>query len=192
MYSQVINYIKQRVEISREEIEESLRYSTFKKYTKGDYILRAGEYCRFIGFLNKGFIVTTFVDESGSEKASEFKHEGCFFTYTEGLANNSPSHKNFIAIEDCEALVINKESLPLIFKANPKFETLFSLILAEELRLVLLNEQNRKTQSVEERYLALESIFPQALQRIPVKYMAGYLGIESQSLSRLRRRLAGK
>jgi len=192
MYSQVINYIKQRIEISREEIEESLKYSNFKKYKKGDYILRAGEHCRFIGFLNKGFIVTTFVDETGNEKASEFKHEGCFFTYTEGLANNNPSHKNFIAIEDCEALVLNKKDLPLIFKANPKFETLFSLILAEELRLVLLNEQNRKTQSVEERYLALENTFPQAFQRIPVKYMAGYLGIEAPSLSRLRRRLAGK
>jgi CRP-like cAMP-binding protein len=192
MYSQVINYIRQRVEISKEEIEESLKYSDFKKFAKGDYILRAGEYCRFIGFLNKGFIVTTFVDETGNEKASEFKYEGCFFTYTEGLANNSPSHKNFIAIEDCETLILKKEYLPGIFKANPKFETLFSQILAEELRLVLLNEQNRKTLSVEERYLALENTIPGALQRIPIKYIAGYLGIEAPSLSRLRRRLAGK
>jgi len=192
MYSQVINYIKQRIEISREEIEEALRYSDFKKYAKGDYILRAGEYCRFIGFLNKGFIVTTFADETGNEKASEFKHEGCFFTYTEGLTNDNPSHKNFIAIEDCEALVLNKKDLLLIFKTNPKFETLFSLILAEELRLVLLNEQNRKTQSVEDRYLGLENTIPGALQRIPIKYIAGYLGIEAPSLSRLRRRLAGK
>ena len=192
MYSQVINYIKQRIEISREEIEDSLKYSDFKKYAKGEYILRVGEHCRFIGFLNKGFIVATFVDDAGNEKASEFKHEGCFFTYTEGLANNSPSHKNFIAIEDCDALVLSKEYLPLIFKTNPKFETLFSQILAEELRVVLLNEQNRKTLSVEERYLALENTIPGALQRIPIKYIAGYLGIEAQSLSRLRRRLAGK
>jgi hypothetical protein len=34
MHSQVINYIKQRIEISREEIEESLKYSDFKKYKK--------------------------------------------------------------------------------------------------------------------------------------------------------------
>ena len=80
----------------------------------------------------------------------------------------------------------------VIFKANPKFETLFSQILAEELRNVLLNEQNRKAMSVEERYLALENTIPGALQRIPVKYMAGYLGIEAPSLSRLRRRLARK
>lgn len=183
MYSQVINYIKQRVEISREEIEETLQYSNFKKYAKGDYILRAGEYCWFIGFLNKGFIVTTTVDDTGNEIASEFKHEGCFFTYTEGLAGNNLSHKNFIAIEDCEALMLKKECLPLIFKANPKFETLFSQILAEELRIVLLNEQNNKTLSIEERYFALEDTFPGALQRIPIKYIAGYLGIEAPSLS---------
>ena len=192
MYSQVINYIKQRIEISREEIEETLKYCDFKKYKKGDYILRAGEHCRFIGFLNKGFIVTTFVDATGNEKASEFKHEGCFFTYTEGLVNNNPSHKNFIAIEDCEALVLSKEYLPLIFKANPKFETLFSIILAEELRFVLMNELNRKVLSVEENYLSLENTIPGAFQRIPIKYIAGYLGIEPPSLSRLRRRLAGK
>ena len=192
MYSQVINYIKQRIEISREEIEESLKYSNYKKFARGDYILTAGEHCRFIGFLNKGFIVTTFVDDTGNEIASEFKHEGCFFTYTEGLANNNPSHKNFIAIEDCETLILKKEYLPVIFKVNPKFETLFSQILAEELSIVLGNEQNRKTMSVEERYLALENTIPGALQRIPVKYIAGYLGIEAPSLSRLRRRLASK
>jgi CRP-like cAMP-binding protein len=192
MYSQVINYIKHRIDISREDVEEGLEFSQFKHYAKGDYILRAGEYCRFIGFLNKGFIVTTFVDEAGNEIAAEFKHEGCFFTYTEGLTNKNPSHKNFIAIEDCEALIIDKEQLPEIFKVNPKFETLFGLILAEELRFILLNEQNSKTKSVEERYLALADNFPNALQRIPVKYMAGFLGVASQSLSRLRRRLAGK
>jgi len=192
MYSQVIDYIKQRIDISKEEIEEGLKFTEFKKFSKGEYILRVGEYCRFIGFLNKGFIVTTFIDDNGNEKAAEFKHEGCFFTYTEGLVGNNPSHKNFIAIEDCEALVLKKEYLPLIFQANSKFESLFSQILAEELRLVLLNEQNNKTMSVEERYLALENTIPQAFQRIPVKYIAGYLGIEAPSLSRLRRRLAGK
>jgi len=192
MYSQVINYIKQRVEISQEEIEATLKYSNFTQYAKGDYILRAGEYCWFIGFLNKGFIITTTVDDTGNERAAEFKHEGCFFTYTEGLAGDNLSHKNIIAIEDCEALMLKKEYLPLIFKTNPKFETLFSQILAEELRIVLLNEQNNKTLSVEERYLALEDTYPGALQRIPVKYIAGYLGIEAPSLSRLRGRLAGK
>jgi CRP-like cAMP-binding protein len=192
MYSQVINYIKRRIEISREEIEECLQYSEFKKYAKGEYILRAGEYCRFIGFLNKEFIVTTIVDDTGNEKASEFKYEGCFFTYTEGLAENTPSHKNFIALENCETLMLSKENLAIIFKKNSKFETLLNQMLAEEVRNLLLNEQASKTTSLKERYLNLEQQYPNAFQRIPLKYLADYLGIEPPSLSRLRRRLAGK
>ena len=78
MYSQVINYIKQRIEISREEIEETLKYSDFKKYKKGDYILRAGEHCRFIGFLNKGFIVTTFVDEAAMKRLPNLNMKDVF------------------------------------------------------------------------------------------------------------------
>jgi len=192
MYSRVINYIKQRIEISNEEIEEGLKYSSFKKYVKGDYVLRIGEYCRFIGFINKGLMVTTTVDDTGKESAFDFKLENCFFTYTEGLMSNAPSHKNFIALEDCETLILHKENLEKILKLNPKFETLFTKILAEDLGNVLMNQQNLKKLSAGDRYLSLEQMYPGALQRIPVKYIAGYLGIEPESLSRLRRRLAGK
>ena len=55
-----------------------------------------------------------------------------------------------------------------------------------------MNQQNLKEQSAEERYLSLDQSHPDALQRIPIKYIAGYLGMEPESLSRLRRRLAGK
>lgn len=192
MYSKVINYIRQRIEISGDELEESLKLSTFKKYAKGEYVIRIGEYCRFIGFINKGLMVTTTVDDTGKESAFDFKCENCFFTYTEGLMNNVPSHKNFIALEECETLILPKEHLEKLLKLNSKFETLFTKILAEDLASVLKNQQNLKEQSTEERYFSLEQKYPGALQRIPVKYIAGYLGIEPQSLSRLRRRLAGK
>ena len=192
MYSRVTNYIKQRIEISDEELEEGLKYSVFREYKKGDYILRIGEHCRFVGFINKGLMVTTTVDDTGKESAFDFKCENCFFTYTEGLMSNAPSHKNFIALEDCETLILYKDDLEKILKLNPKFETLFTKILAEDLGNVLKNQQNIKEQSVEERYLSLEQRYPGALQRIPVKFIAGYLGIEPESLSRLRRRLAGK
>jgi CRP-like cAMP-binding protein len=137
-------------------------------------------------------MVTTTIDDNGKESAFDFKHENCFFTYTEGLMNNTPSHKNFIALEDCETLILHKEHLATLLKQNPKFETLFTRILAEDLGNVLMNQQNMKSLSAEERYLSLEQTYPGALQRIPGKYIAGYLGIEPESLSRLRQRLARK
>jgi CRP-like cAMP-binding protein len=192
MYSQVINYIRQRIEVSDNELGMALQYATFKKYKKGEYIIRTGDYCRFVGFINKGLMVTTTVDDSGKEIAFDFKLENCFFTYTEGIVSNARSHKNFIALEDCETLILQKEDLEQILRQNQKFGTLFTKILAEDLSNVLTVQQNMKEQGIEERYLSLEKKYPGALQRIAVKYIAGYLGIEPPSLSRLRRRLAGK
>jgi CRP/FNR family transcriptional regulator, anaerobic regulatory protein len=192
MYSKVKEYIQKRMSIPNEDLEKSFQYSSVRYYKKGDYILRTGEYCRFIGFLNSGLIVSTIIKDDGKEIASNFTPENCFFTYTEGIGDNMPSHKNFIALENCELLVLEKEKLSLIFSLNPKFETLFTQILAEELKNVLLTEQNNRTLSAESRYLQFIETYPDAFNRIPLKYIAGYLGIEPPSLSRLRKKLAGK
>lgn len=191
MYNQVRSYIKSRIQIPERDLEESFKYASIKYFKKGDYILRIGEYCRFIGFVNSGMILSTILYD-GKEIASNFTFENCFFTYTEGLNQNIPSHKNSVALEDCEMLIIEKEKLPLIFSINSKFETLFTQILADELRYVLINEQNSRTLSAESRYLQFIEMFPTAFNRIPLKHIAGYLGIEPPSLSRLRKKLAGR
>jgi len=89
--------------MSNREIEDGLQFSEFKKFSKGNYILRAGEYCGFIGFLNKGLIATTVVDDSGDEKAHEFKCVGCFLPIPKASRKTASLIKNFIALEDCEA-----------------------------------------------------------------------------------------
>jgi len=192
MYSQVREYIKKRVLIADDDLEKSFQYSEVRYFKKGEYVLRIGDYCRFIGFLNSGLIVSTIISEEGKETACSFCFENCFFTYAEGISYNVSSHKNFIALENCEMLVMEKEKLPLIFSLNPKFETLFTQILAEDLRNVLITEQSIRTQSAESRYLQFIETYPDAFNRIPLKYIAGYLGIEPPSLSRLRKKIAGK
>ena len=192
MYTKVKQYIQQRIQIPDKDLDESFQHSNVQYFKKGEYILRIGQYCRFIGFLNSGLIVSTIIEEKGKEVACGFCFENCFFTYTEGISTNSPSHKNYIALQDCEMLVLEKEKLPMIFTINAKFETLFTKILAEDLRNVLLAEQKSRTQSIENRYLQFIEMYPDAFNRIPLKYIAGYLGIEPPSLSRLRKKLAGK
>ena len=192
MYDKVIQFIKSRISISQEELEKTFVYSEPNFFRKGEYLLRIGQYCRFIGFLNKGLIMTTIIDNTGKEKASNFIYEGCFFTYTEGLASDIPSHKNFIALEDAETLLLSKSDLTKIFIETPKFQLLLNQMLAEEVRDLLLNEYSAKTLSLSERYFNLEKTYPNAFQRIPLKYLADYLGIEAPSLSRLRKKLATK
>jgi len=189
MFDKITGYIRERIAISNEELSSSLTYLEPKTFAKGEHMLKIGQYCRFIGFLNEGLIVTTIVDSAGVEKASGFIYPGCFFTYTEGLNSNIPSHKNILALEDCEVLMMRKTDLTVIFKENPKFEGLLNLMLAEEIKKLMLNDQAVKTTSLDERYLNLENQYPNAFQKIPQKYLADYLGIEAPSLSRLRKRL---
>lgn len=192
MFNQVKAFILQRISIPDEDLEKAFQYCSLRYFKKGDYIIRTGEYCRFISFLNSGLIVGTIIDEAGKEITCNFVFDNCFFTYTEGISSNLPSHKNFIALEDGEMLVLEKEKLPVIFSINQKFETLFTQILAEELNRLLLADHNRRTLSLESRYLHFIKTCPQAFNRVPLKHIAGYLGIEPPSLSRLRRKLAGK
>lgn len=192
MFKKITSYIQKRIPVSKDELEMVFSQVTSKNFQKGEYFLRTGEYCRHIGFLNSGIIMEAAIDNSGKEVITNFMVEGCFFTYVEGLTDNFPSHKNFVFLENSEALLLSKENMQKVFNSNPRFINLFSQILTEDLSARLLNEQNAKTLSLEERYHNLQKQFPDAFQRIPLKYLAGYLGIEPPSLSRLRRRLTGK
>jgi CRP/FNR family transcriptional regulator, anaerobic regulatory protein len=191
LYNQLKTYIQQRIQIPGSDLEKAFEFTTVRHYKKGEYILKIGDYCRFIGFINSGLVMGIVLSD-GKEIASNFVFDNCFFTYTEGISINVPSHKHFIALEDCEMLVLSKEKLPLIFSLNPKFETLFTQILAEELRNVLLKEQRIRTESAETRYIEFIHSCPQAFKRVPLKHIAGYLGMEAPSLSRLRKKLAGR
>ena len=192
MFGQIRTYISNRVGIPEQDMQKAFGYAGLRQYKKGDSIIKIGEYCRFVGFINYGLVLGTIVDEAGKEIACSFTFENCFFTYTEGISSNRPSHKNFVALEDCEMLILEKDKLPIIFSINQKFETLFTQILAEEVTRLLMADHNIRTLSAEERYLHFINNCPQAFNRIPLKHIAGYLGIEPPSLSRLRKNLAGK
>ena len=167
MYAKVKETIQKKIQIPDDDLQKSFAFSSICYYKKGDYLLKAGEYCRFIGFLNAGLVVTTTISD-GKEIACNFVYEGCFFTYTEGLSQNTASHKNFVTLEDCEVLMISKEKLPQIFSLNAKFETLFTQLLAEELRNLLLAELENKTLPLETRYLNFLNTIPDGFNRIPL------------------------
>lgn len=189
MHQPIFDFIKSKVAITDEALTEALTYVRFVHYPKGDHLLRIGQYCRYVAFLNKGLIMNTFLSQEGKEVICTFFLENEFFTYVESLNNNIPSHKNFIAVEDCQVAMIEKTDLPKIFAIHPGFETLFNNMILEGFQKMLLYEEVKRTQTAEERYRHIQTNYPQLLEKAPLKYIAGYLGVEPPSLSRLRKRL---
>ena len=89
-------------------------------------------------------------------------------------------------------LMMNKSELPAVFSVDRAFETLFSQVILEDLQKALRQMQDWQMLSVEERYLNMMRDHGGLINRVPLKYIAGYLGVAPPSLSRLRKRLGKK
>ena len=76
---------------SESELEESFKYSFPKTFNKGEYLLRIGEYCSFVGFVNKGLIVTTIIDNTGNEKDNQILSEARAAAIKDYLVNKMPA-----------------------------------------------------------------------------------------------------
>ena len=189
MFSRLKSFLNSKIVISDEELNQISSFVYLKSFKKNDFILRQGEYCSFIGFLNNGLIRSWYINGVGKEITTQFIFESCFFTYLEGLMEAIPSHKNLQALEDCTVLMMKKDQISVIFKANPKFETLFSLILLDDSLLNMQSNEGKQNDTPQERYLKFLKQYPTANNRIAIKYIASFLGIEPQSLSRIRKRM---
>ena len=191
-FSQLKNFLNGKLSISDTEFETIKPFVYLKIFKKNETIIRQDEICTFVGFLNQGLIRSYYYDDNGKEITTKLFFENCLFTYVEGFMENSPSNKFFVAIEDCTALMIKKSNLLTIFEHNSKFEKIFNLIIMEDLKNIMQDNEDRRNETPQARYLKFQNQFPQAFNRIPLKYIASFLGIEPQSLSRIRKRMTPK
>ena len=189
MHSNLINLFSQITELDKKE--EELIKSSFKSFflAKGTFFLRAGEVNKHVGFLQKG-LVRYFVYKDDEESTFQFTKEGEFIADYQSFNNNSVSIQNIQAIEDCEMLIINYPSVQAIFNTT-KNGNLIGRHLIEHRFDVMVNQLLAVyMQNHEERYNRFIEQYSDLTQRIPQYLIASYVGVQPQSLSRIRRRFA--
>ena len=188
--SQLKNYIQSRTNISDEDLNEIFLLCSVHDYKKDDVIIKHGGLCRVIGFLNKGLIRVTSI-KLDKEFTAQFIFEGCFFSYVPGLTEKK-CDEDFIALEDCEVVLLDKNILRQILEKDQRLNKLFTLKLAQELKNLLFQNQQYRSTSPTERYLHFVEQNHEVYNRILLQYIAAYLGLEPRSLSRIRNRLSKK
>jgi hypothetical protein len=108
------------------------------------------------------------------------------------VINKAPSDYYISCVEDTILIVTNPEMEAESFTKFPKFESLCRVLSEELLAKQLINFDEFKTSSPEQRYLNLLEKRPDLVQRVPQHQLASFLGIKPQSLSRLRARITEK
>ncbi|MGV2828369.1 Crp/Fnr family transcriptional regulator [Myxosarcina sp. GI1(2024)] len=161
-----------------------------KRVLKGDCLFREGDICPFVGLTVSGCLRSFFLKE-GKELTLFFHPEHSTLGDYESFRRQIPAYFSCQAIEDSEVLILNSQAIEVV-ETLPDGQKLLRLVvedLAFQLRDRLLTFYR---DSPEQRYLNFLKNEPELLQRIPQHYLASHLGIEPESLSRLKRRVHEK
>lgn len=153
---------------------------------KNQVFINQGDVADRIAFTNRGYLrVYYFFD--GEEITRDITPLHSFATALPSFISKKPSYEIISAITDCELITISKENLEFLYSNYPKWERLGRRIIEE----MFVESQRRVysfiTETAETRYKKLLKQYPEMLHDVPLKYIADFLGIKLQSLSRLRK-----
>ena len=153
---------------------------------KNEVLIAEGDIPKEIAFTNKGYL-RLFYKHKNKEITRDISLIHTFLTALPGFIHNKPSYEVVSAATDCELLIISKKDLHFLYETYPAWERFGRRIMEE----MYVNLQDRLyefiTLSAEERYLNLMRKSPDILLNVPLQYIASYLGVTQQSLSRLRK-----
>ncbi len=183
---------KDKFYFTNNEYELLLSHFQIKHIRKRDYYLKAGEVCKAKAYLNKGCARNFVVDERGHERILFFAFEDWWLGDFDSYYTEKPSTNYVQAIEDCELLTISKENFSFLEERIPKLKQWYTYKVTRSASASLKRMEEMKTLTPKERYLNLLEKHPHIFQRIPLQYIAAFLNIEPQSLSRMRKQLIEK
>jgi CRP-like cAMP-binding protein len=161
-----------------------------KRYKKGDFLIRDGEVENQIYFLNTGATRHYFIRD-GKEFTVDFQFAGDFVTAYYSLITREPSTVFVEVLEETTAVVINYQELQSFYAHSHHGERIGRLMAEYQYVKRLRREIDLLSRTAEERYAGLLKIAPQLVSNISVKHLSSYLGIQPESLSRIRKQLMG-
>ncbi len=184
----VCDSISKFVVLTAEELEFFISSLQFKSLKRKELLLREGEVCYFTAFIVKGSL-RYFYSIEGNECTGQFFFEKSWYTDYESFLSGTPSQQNIETLEKTEVLLLERKYLEEMYSRYPKFER-FGRLMAEHAYLGVRKKNEALTnQSAEDRYLNLLKERPKVVERVPQHYIASYLGMQPQSLSRIRKKI---
>jgi CRP-like cAMP-binding protein len=162
-----------------------------RTYKKNDVIFTEGKISNEIYFVEKG-CVRLFYNVEGNDKTAFFYTEGQFICAGESYTYNIPAIENYQVIEQTEIFVFTKKKSEELLGKAPKLEIIARIATENELITCQKVIASFVTKSAEERYTDLLNTQGELFQRVPQQYIASFLGVSPETLSRIKRRVYKK
>ena len=155
------------------------------KFAKGDMILKEGEVCRCIYFIDKG-LVRQFYIKHGKEVTEHLGDDHSVFMCIESLFKEVPTQLQVEALEPCIIYALPKDRLERMALHNVNIQILYRKILEESLILSQVHADLVRFETAQDRYRRMCKLYPQVVLRAPLLFIASYLQMTPETLSRVR------
>lgn len=167
------------------ELNELVDEFTLDKFSKKEIILEAGEFTDDVYFICNGIVRIYYVKEE-KEITTWFIKENMVFAATYSLLSGNANFSNYEALEDSNVLKIKYSTLEYYYKKYHSLEHLGRKMVESYFSNFMKRSFDVMFLSAEERYQLFVKQHPDLLNRVPLRYVASYLGLTQETLSRLR------
>lgn len=191
MKSEIFINIKEKTDISEEDFGSFIALTEQVKIAKNDFFINEGHVNNHIAFVNFGALYSYTIDDKGNKHVVQIAIENHWISDLFSFFSQESSVFNIQAIEDTEVTILSKDNFEKACDTIPAFERFFRLLIQNAYVDTLKRVSRIYGNTAEERYLKLIKSNPRIIQRVPQHYIASYLGIKPQSLSRIRKNLHG-
>ena len=190
-YEQIDNSISRYVEFTKDELNIFNSLLEYKKVPKKTVMLHEGEVCNFEAFVVKGCVRKYYIDSNGFEVILQFAIENAWIgDIASTLYETKPSKMYIETLEDSEFLIFNVQSKEELFTRAPRFERAFRILVQRNLVVTQNRLINTISKTALDKYLEFLELYPTLPQRVAQHYIASYLGISAEFLSKTRAKIA--
>jgi CRP/FNR family transcriptional regulator, anaerobic regulatory protein len=154
------------------------------------FFLNQNDMCTQMAFVEKGTLRMYYISPEGKEINVEFFFEDDFVTEYQSFLQQSPSKYFIEALTDCELTAISYSAIQMAYKNSFAWQEFGRIVAEKSFTRAQQRTESFLFYSAEERYLNLLKRRPYIFEKIPLYHIASYLGIERESLSRLRKKLS--
>ena len=155
------------------------------KYAKGETILKEGDICRNIYFIDRG-LIRQFYFKNQKEVTEHLGCDHSIFMCIESLFQEIPSRLQVEALEPTIVYAMPKTKLEVVALHSVNIQMMYRKILEESLIISQIHADLMRFETALDRYSKMRKLYPQVVLRAPLVYIANYLQMTPETLSRVR------
>ncbi|WP_166926118.1 Crp/Fnr family transcriptional regulator [Flavobacterium poyangense] len=174
---------------SERDLAEFLSGVKTRQFSANELILSSGQSENYLSFIDKG-IVRYFVLIEDKEITFDFAFEHSFYCAYDSFYNRAKTQVYIQALTDCVLYSVSYDKLQELYEKCEAARKLGQIATEYLLSKKVKRELNLLTKTPQERYENLLEEQPKYIQQIPLKYLASYIGVVPETLSRIRKRIS--